>query len=350
MAEVLELLVGGERFSGFRSGQVTQAFDSSLVATTWNVEYASRADERTDPIIIEAGDDVTLRVGDEDLVRGWVETSREAYDAAQDTYTVQGASRVGDLLDCSAVHPGRRFRDTTLFDLATALLDGYGVQIEDRRPWALEDEPIARFAIQEGESIADCLGRAARLRGVTLADVGGDLVLALVGQERTATVIERGVNVLRGERTYSWRQRYSEYRFRGQTRATDDLYGLDAAQIGQTVEDRGVTRLRRLVVHAHTDRREDIGRRAIYERNQRAGRSERLTYELPGWHCAEGLWRPNVLVRVVDERLRVDAELLIVRVTHAFSPNRYRTTLELTRPEAFYELKYPIRARGAAWR
>ncbi len=347
MAEPVELLIGGERFAGFRAGQVVQSFEAQLVATTFSLEYSARTSELLEPIVIEGGDEATLRVGGEDLVRGYVDTPSERYDASQVRYSVAGVSRVGDLLDCSAVARSRRFRDQTLFELARTVTRDYGVRIDDR---VQADEAIGRIAIQEGETIADFLGRAARLRAVTLQDLGGDLVITRAGAERTATVLERGVNVLTGERTYSWRQRFSEYRFRGQTRATDELYGLSAAQIGQTVEDRGVRRRRVLVVHAHTGRREDLGRRAIIERNARAGRSERLVYEVAGWTNAEGLWRPNVRVRVVDDWLRIDAELLIVRVTHAFALDRYRTRLELTRPEAFSELDYPLRPRGGRWR
>lgn len=348
MAEALELVVDGVRHAGFQQGTVTQAFGASLTATTWQVSYATRDSEHAEPVIIEAGDPVVVRVGDEELVRGFVVDDGEDYDAAERRYTVSGSSALVDVLDCSAVHTSRRFRDQTLFEIARALVDGYDVRIDDR---VLDDEPIARFALQDGESIAEALGRAARLRGVVLADHGGDLVITRVGAEHTDTVLERGRNVLTGERRRSWRERYSEYRFRGQTRADDDTNGLTAAQVGNTIEDRGVTRLRRLVVHAHTDRREDIGRRAQLERNMRAGRSERLVYEVAGWRNAEGnLWRPNTRVRVQDDWLGVDAELLITRVTHVFDARRYRTTLELTRPEAFAELEYPIRPRGARWR
>lgn len=348
MAEALELLINGERHSGFLSGSVTQTFGASLVATTFQVSYATRADAQAEPVVIEAGDAVTLRVGDEDLVRGWVVDESESYDSRERRYTVGGSSAVVDLLDCSAVHSSRRFRDQTLFEIATALVEGYDVRIHDR---AASDERIARFAIQEGESIAEALGRAARLRGVVLADEAGDLVITRVGAERTETVLERGRNILEGERSRSGRERYSEYRFTGQTRADDDVNGLAAAQIGHTIGDRGVTRLRRLVVHAHTDRREDIGTRAQLERNMRAGRSEKLVYDVAGWRDDAGnLWRPNTRVRALDGWLRVDAELLITRAAYTFDLRRYRTQLELTRPEAFSELEYPIRPRGARWR
>lgn len=348
-APPLELRVGGERFAGFESGQVSQSFDAQLVASTFTIAYATRAGEDVDPVLIEAGDLVELLVGDERLFEGHVADDSLEYDATQQRFQVAGLSRLGDLIECSAFAPSRRFHDVTVFELAQRLLAGYHVEIDDR---AVDNTRLSSFAIQEGESIADCLGRAARLRGLVLSDGAGRLVIGRVGAERTETVIDRRTNVLRGSRRRSWRQRFSEYRFTGQTRATDELYGLDAAQIGHQIEDREVTRLRRLSVVAHADRRTDIGRRAIFERNQRAGRSERLTYELAGWTNAEGLWRPNVRVRVVDDWAHVEAELLVVRVIHQFSasPARYRTTVELTRPEAFDELDYPLRGRGNRWR
>jgi prophage tail gpP-like protein len=345
--EPLVLIVDGVRHEGFLRGQVTQTFEASLGASSWSVEYSPRSSEDTDPIVIEAGDPVTLRVGDEDLIVGYVDQTRVSYDAMRRSFQVSGFSRIVDVLDCSAIARARRFRDQTIFEIASQLLDGYEIAIIDR---ARADEPIAVHAIQEGESIAECLGRAARLRGVVLTDEAGDLSITRVGHATTATMVERGRNVLRGDRTYSWRQRYSEYRFRGQTRATDEMYGIQASQLGQTIEDRAVTRQRRLVVHAHGPRREDIGRRAILERNMRAGRAERLDYEVSGWSNAEGLWRPNTLVRVVDDWLGIDTTALIVRVTHSFATDKWRTQLELTRPEAFSDLDYPLRDRGGRWR
>lgn len=351
MAEPVELIVGGERFVGFEGATITQVFDEALTPASFTVEYSPRVAEELEPVLIEAGDAVTLRVGDEDLVRGFVDDDVLAYDARSASFQAVGRSMVGDLLDCSAIHRSRRFRDQTIFEIATALVFDYDLTIQDR---ANDRTPIERFAIQEGESIAECLQRAARLRGVVLQDLAGDLVITRTGTERTSTVLERGRNVLSGQRRRSWRSRFSHYHFKGQTRATDDRYGLDAAQIGHEIEDREITRTRRLSVVAHADRREDLGRRAVLERNVRAGKSQSLSYEVSGWFTDEGeLWRPNTLVRVVDSWFRVEAELLVQGVTLAYStkPAQYRTQLELVRPETFAELEeFPTRRRGARWR
>lgn len=350
MADPIELLIGAERFVGFAGATVTQAFDEALSPTSFTLAYSPRVAEQIEAVLIEAGDAATLRVGDEDLVRGFVDDDVLSYTAQAAVFQAVGRSMVGDLLDCSAIHRSRRFRDQTIFEIAMALLADYDLTIQDR---ANDLTPIERFAIQEGESIADCLQRAARLRGVVLQDVAGDLVITRTGRERTSTVLERGRNVLTGQRRRSWRNRFSHYHFKGQTRTTDDLYGLAAAQIGHEIEDREITRTRRLSVVAHADRREDLGRRAVLERNVRAGKSQTLSYEVSGWFTDEGrLWRPNTLVRVLDPWFQVDAELLVQAVTLAYStkPAQYRTQIELIRPETFAELDFPTRQRGGRWR
>jgi prophage tail gpP-like protein len=96
-----------------------------------------------------------------------------------------------------------------------------------------------------------------------------------------------------------------------------------------------------------------MGRRAILERNVRAGHAETLSYEVPGWHTDEGdLWRPNTRVQVVDDWLRVEAEMLVARVSLSFGtrPGVHRTRLDLVRPETFLEVEYPTRERGGRWR
>lgn len=346
MPDVAELLVEGERVEGFEGGQVVQSMET--LATTWDLRYSSQVDEDDEPVIIEAGDAVELRLGEDSLLNGYVDDDEAQYTARQITQQLRGRSRLGDVVDCSAVGPARGWRDATLMQIASDLLEGYEVTIREETDTG---DSFRRFEIDGGETIAATLQRAARLRGVHLLDRGGDLAFVRAGQDASQTTIERA-RVLEGGVRRSQRERFSEYLFEGQTRASDELNGVDASELGQDVEDQGVERLRRLKVRSWGERGEDLGEKAILERNNRAGRSLRLNYVVPGWRDDQGvIWAPNTRVRVVDDWLRVDATLLIVRATAVFARDQYRTQLELTRPEAFDVIvRYPTRSRGAELR
>ncbi|MEM7608185.1 MAG: hypothetical protein AAF411_22765, partial [Myxococcota bacterium] len=232
-------------------------------------------------------------------------------------------------------------------------LDGYDVEVESRFQNA--EEPFRDFAINEGETIAAALMRAAKLRGVVLVDEGGRLIMDIAGNNQSTTVLRNGPggNIREGERQTSWRERFSEYVFRGQTRATDELFGREAAELEGRVIDPEVQqrRLRRLVIASWGNRRDDMGVRAVNERNRRAGRSERLVYTVPGWLDDEGLiWRPNQRVLVQDSILDVDAVMLLVRVTTQLRPKVSRTELELSLPSAWDVTRpdYPVVGREGA--
>ncbi len=73
---------------------------------------------------------------------------------------------------------------------------------------------------------------------------------------------------------------------------------------------------------------------------------------MQGWEHDDGLWAPNTLIRVVDTRLRIDDELLIVEATQQLSESSGSTTeLSLTFPEAFdiQPLPPPKKKKGSLY-
>ncbi len=78
-----------------------------------------------------------------------------------------------------------------------------------------------------------------------------------------------------------------------------------------------------------------LQKRAQWEMNVRAGRSQRLAITVDGWGNAEGLWHPNTLVRVKSARLQVDTTLLIVSVKQSRDGTAGTSTdLDLCDPRA----------------
>lgn len=348
LAPQLELRVAGERVRGFISASVTQSLDT--LASEWRVDYD--ASYAGDELVLEAGDPVELRVVgdrvDELVLEGFVDDDETALDTKRLTRSIMGRSRLGDLVDCSASVTEQKLRNVGIVDLASALLDGYEVTALDESG---EDARWPLFKVDVGETIGSAILRAAQDRGVIARDDAGTLVFSRAGQQETTTrLVEGGDRVLSWRRTRSHRERFSEYRFLGTGRGetADDPSG----RLVNVERDEGVARLRRMTVHTWGAKGEDKTKRALLERNTRAGRSERVSVVVAGWLTDEGaLWKPNARVAVKSETLGIDATLLVVRATLEHGPTVHRTTLELTRPEAYDTvINYPSRARGSTWR
>lgn len=347
MTDALELKVNGRSYSGFLGGTVTQALDS--FASTWKLDYSTEATVSGELADVEAGDAIELAIAGEAIFEGYADTDESSWSPKKRSLSVRGRSKLGDLADCSSTGP-KRWTDISLLEIAEELIDGYSIEVEARDVDA--DTKFSRFAIEDGEKIAETLLRAAKLRGLVLVDEGGKLVIARAGEASSQTNLRAGVNLLTGRRRRSHRERYSEYLFKGQTQATDELYGRDAAELEGKIDDDEIKRLRRLVVHSWGDKREDLGVRALNERNTRTGRGLRYIYDVSGWRDDEGLiWRPNTRVDVFDAILKVKATLLITRTTLVLDGRSHQTALELARPEAYdLVVNYPITARGGTVR
>lgn len=343
MSDVLELRVNNRAYNGFLSGTVTQALDS--FASVWRLKYATETTLSGELASIQNGDGVSLAVSGEELFEGFVDTDDDEWGPKTRSLKVNGRSNLGDLMDCSSVGP-KRWTDASILKIASDLTKEYSVEVEGRDVDA--DKPFRKFAIEEGEKIAETLLRAAKLRGLVLVDEGGKLVIARAGQRRSLTDLRQGVNLLHGRRRRSMRERYSAYEFKGQTRATDEAYGLDAADLSGSIEDPEVERFRRLVVTSWGDENENLRVRAVNERNTRAGRGYRLIYDVKGWRDDAGdLWRPNTRVNVFDHKFKVSATMLITRTSLVLDGKSHKTTLELARPEAYdLVVNYPVTPRG----
>lgn len=343
----LALDVEGTVLRGFETAEVTASMDA--FASSFQFDYFANILEGGAAAIIARGDAARVDVGDETLLNGWVwatETGNEGGGQKKLDRVVRGYSKLGDLTKCSAFNGRRRFRDISLIDLATELTQPYGIAIYDRTQ---NIEPLERWALTEGSTIADELTRAAKARGVVFLDEAGDLVIAPAGEFSTQTVI-RETNRLDGRVIYDDTERFSEYVVKSKRRRRNEDEGTEVV-FETTVEDAGVRRFLRHIVQPFGEKASDVSKRAQLERNVRAGRSERAIIEMPGWLNDEGvLWRPNTRVRVEDVALDIEATLLVESATLIHDTDRRRTRLQLTRPEAFDAVvDYPTRRRGDRW-
>ncbi|MDP3715185.1 MAG: contractile injection system protein, VgrG/Pvc8 family, partial [Burkholderiales bacterium] len=267
------------------------------------------------------------------------------HDAQSHTVGVSGRDATGDLVDCAAIHKSGRWAGRRMEQIAADLCSPYGITV---RAATDTGAALPSWQIQEGESAFECIERLARDRGVLLVSDGqGGLSISRAGTTRIGTALVRGENILAASGTLSLRERFSTYIVKGEQPGTDDVF---AEQIRQKAiaADAVVTRHRPLIVLAEDQATAaSMKRRAEWERNVRAGRSIDITVTVQGWAHAAGLWEPNRLVRVTDEWLRLDDDLLIKQVGFSLDEQGTRCELALTMPQAFDLIPLPAATKTA---
>ncbi len=345
----VRLEVNGVQYGGFRSGEFTLSLeqmcnDFSLKCTnTWvNEDGSASADHPP----IEEGNRCKFIVDDSTMIDGWVDNSDASYDPTSYHLEVNGRSTSCDLVDCSAVPArGGQWVGQTVHTIVSDLVQPFAAV-----RFAVENAgaAIPKFTLQRGETVGAAILRAAHLRHLLVYTAGDTLMIAKAGSTRTSTVLRRGERIIEAKKHSSLAERYSDYTFKGQTLARDEVNGVAASQIHNAVHDNGVPRYRPLMIVSNGhDGPSDLGARAIMERNQRAGRAERLTVKVEGWKTDEGyLWEPNIRVQVTDDWHDIDQDMIVVSATFSFSGDTgaggYATSLELCDPRAFEDGDVPL--------
>lgn len=305
---------------------------------------------------------VRILLGGEPVLDGYVDDVKQSYGPTRHRVAVSGRSRTQDLVDCSVLLDGGELRQQSPLSIARQLAAPYSVDVRLGQPALnarLEGglpvvpglDPVPRFDVESGEKVADTIEKLASMRGLLVTDdVDGALVLTAAPEAPDAIqpIVSKPGNVKTGQGRFDVSERYTEYRCRGQ-RAGGDL---DFGDVVVTPEGRAADpsldrlipfgRDRVRVVEADEGATPQTCRqRAVYEAATRAGQSTALTYTVRGWRDQAGrLWRPNTLVWVDDETLRVRAEMLVVELTYQRGEKGSETELQLAPPQG-YRLREP---------
>jgi prophage tail gpP-like protein len=363
----ITLIIGGQRFDRWTSVRFERSIDE--FADGWSLSTTTRYALTTDPDIeleLDIGDEVEAWWGEHELLRGWLDEVDDEESADSLTVGFAGRSRAGDLVDSSALHKGAWTQRSAL-EIAKDLVAPFGLTVVVGAPGIAE--PLRRFAVDGEESVADCLGRLASQLGLRIRSTPrGDVEFWAPGSAREVAqqALQRGRNIRACRRNRSQAERFSDYVTRIQVPSDDETSGA-AAAIAASVKDAGVLRYRPLRLQAETGTggKDRLQRRAEWERNTRAGRSDEVEVDVYAgdrtW-LASGtsrdsagakLWAPGMLVQVYHPRHGIDGQLLVKSVSLGYSGTEgYAATLSLTHPEA-YQPELPPKAKkkkgGYSW-
>lgn len=330
---IAELKIDGVFYGGWKSLRVSRSIEQ--MAGTFELEVTERWPGKPQASPIKPGRPCQLLLDGEVVITGYVDTVSPDYDANRHTIRVSGRDKTGDLVDCSAVYKSGQWRKVKLDQLARDLIKPFGINL------VIEEDVGSAFAswnIQEGESVFDCLERAARMKALLLtSNPQGDLVITRAGKSRLDHGLVEGENIKGARADFSWKDRFSAYTVKGQGKLGEDGDSAHAAPSGRSA-DEIVDRYRPLVVLAESHSENATLRdRAEWERNVRRGRSARGSITVQGWrHPGGALWQPNMLVPVTSPMLWLnEAEMLVVGCTWTLDDNGTLTELAIAKREAF---------------
>ncbi len=333
MASELELHVDGMIYGGWTRIALETGIEQ--VAGSFEITLTERWAGQDMLRRIARGQACRVTIDGETVITGFVEDLAPSYDGSSHSVTVGGRDVTGDLVDSSAIHAGGQWDGRTLEQIARDLCRPFGIKVIENSG-ATERFPV--FNIQEGETVFETIERGARMRGVLLVSDGmGNLLITRAGKMRVDTALVLGQNIKSGQGQFSDRERFSKYIVKGQRQGDDQDFGAAVAENVAEATDPGITRYRPLIVLGEDQGGTNAFRdRANWERNVRAGRSEQVNYTVTGWQHAGGLWRANQLLRVEDEFMNLQRELLISTVRFTLSDQDGELTeLTLTDPRAF---------------
>ena len=348
MADIA-LTVDGLIYGGWKSVSVRRSIET--VAGTFSLSASERWPGQQALKAILPGQKCTVAIDGDVVITGYVDDVSPAYSATGHDVTVDGRDATGDLVDCSAIHQPGEWRGRKLEAIVTILAKPFGIPVKAECDTGTA---FRKFRIEEGETAFEAIERACRMRAVLAAGDGkGGLRIIRAGSGRASVALKRGENIIEASGRLSHRDRYSQYIVKGQQPSFADQIPADQlAQVRGEAVDPGTRRYRPLQIIAEQSVDDASARdRAIWEANVRAARARRISVVVQGWRERPdgGLWSPNRLVRLTDNWLAIDRDMLIVGVAFSKGDRGSRTELSLMPPGAFELKAEPEPEEDAGW-
>jgi prophage tail gpP-like protein len=329
MSDDLALTVGDQTISGWIEVRVTRGIERC--PSDFEISLTERFPGEASEVVVKAGDKCEVRIGDDVVVTGYVDSYVPSISADGHSVRVCGRGKCQDLVDCAAEWDGGQITGSSALQIAAKLASAY----EDLQVWAQGEDvgpQIPQINLILGETAWEIIERVCRFRGLLAYEMtDGNLFLGGVGTALAASGFEEGVNVQSASMQFSMAQRFSEYQA---LLVSMDVLG-DVGQGGNlrgVANDEGVRRNRKMMIVAeYGDSGADVAlRRAQWEAARRVGRANCLQLTADSWRDASGkLWEPNTLVPLQLPSLKVVGQSwLISEVT--YKRGEQGTTADLT--------------------
>jgi prophage tail gpP-like protein len=287
---------------------------------------------------ISPGQECEVSIGDQPILKGYIDVLNTGYDSSSTRITVSGRDATGDLIDCAAAVDGPfEFNNIKLEKFVEKILKPFNISLT-----VLADTgaPFKRIAIQPGETAYELIDRVCRFRAVLpISDGVGGMLIIKPGGLRSEGFLERGKNILSGDFTVDWKDRFALYVVKGQSEANAETSSAEAATGEGRATDALVGRYRPTVITGENQGYNmTLSQRAEWQAQFARARSVKVSYDVQGWYAkkeSSSLWLPNSIVPLKDPVFGFSRDMLITTVSFRRSNQGTFTSLELCLPEAF---------------
>ena len=265
---------------------------------------------------IREGDLVEVRIGADVVMTGYVDATPIRYDSDSVTVGVEGRSKTGDLIDCSALNKPAQWKGATAAKIISDLAGEYGVTVQED---FADQQIIKEFQFTRGDSVFDCIDKLRKQRNLLITDNGaGQVVIAKIGATRASDALTLGQNVVSASCPKDFKEVYNEYVVIGQ-KSNDGQAKVRETNTAQTQKSEVFKRKRVLYVKqsGNADVR-SCADRAKYEQQCRFAKAHEVDLTVRGWRQSDGtLWAPNMIVPYNDPVIGLAREMLIVECDYA---------------------------------
>jgi len=350
MSDEVTLKVKGQEFRGWTSimieksmHQITGAF--GLVTTD---KFPGEAKKWN----IALGDECIVEINEQRVITGYIEDIIIDYDAESHNIQFGGRDKTGDLADCSFDGEAKEWKGLSLVDIIRNLCNPFDIDVVVDSSVAENANKVISDSIKanEGDTVFEIIRGLCRMRAIlAISYSDGKLTLTQAGVKYKANdVLESGKNILKGNFDHSNKDRFQTYIVKGQGVGEDTkpIWSPSSGSIGKATDEKVITRYRPIIIFA--DEKCDKGmciKLAEWERNNRAGASRSLEYEIQGWTQSNGkIWPLNAMVQVKDNVLGVNETLLISAVSFTVNEAGSVTRMRVVDPDAFTVKPKPIKS------
>jgi prophage tail gpP-like protein len=324
----IEVELDGTTFRGWESIRLSREMNSAC--GTFEISASL-----SHPFPGHAGARAVVRLGGLVAARGFVDDVELELSESGHSCTIGGRDKTCDLVDCSVPYNMGQLQNVYLDDIAKALSEPYGVEVDVGQ--AVRGDLIPRFVTNQGDTAWAALERIARLGGqLCYPTADGTLRIERPAQRDSVGSIQEGDSGLRLRWTDA--DRFNLYVIRGQNRGSDAGWGANVAAVQAFAIDDDVGRSRTLLVVAETAIDPQTAQeRANWERTVRRARSAGVTAKVRGWRQKWNgpLWALNELVPVSIPRWGFSAKLLVDGLAFTRDEQGTSTELRLVRPDSY---------------
>ena len=361
MAENIYLEVNGQAFTGWETIQVKKSLE-----TLCGTFQFTTSTLKNNVFPIRVGDSCKVLIENVSVLNGWIEKLTTNLDANAYSITISGRDRTNDLLD-SQVGANISFTPPVkLKQIAEKLLADLNlsdIKVIDRLNLpALTELPIKTAGLSSNNF--DFLQKYAQQQAVLLTTNGdGNLAFERAGTDKLNTVLstnkEAVGTILTSQIAIDYTKRFNHYIIASQAGVGSPFQSISQtpqqkANIQAQTTDSEIRDSRIFYFQSPDPSNQSIAQKTVdWQANFRRSQSVIYTCEVQGFIPIQDIttiWKPNQLVRIIDNFAQVDATMLIANVTYTQDLSAgSKTKLELFYRRSFtLEVNKPAKAKKAA--